>query len=208
MATRAGTVGRVGLPPARAGLRVGLLGGSFDPPHRGHVHLTLQALKGFGLDQVWWLVSPGNPLKSRGPAPIELRLAAAREVMCHARVRVTALEARLGTRATADTVEALIGRYPGVRFTWLMGADNLADIHRWERWESIFRSVPVGVVARPGDPIWARTARAARRFRHARLRAAQAQLLGAAVPPAWCYLSGPRRPESSTEIRARGDWTG
>ncbi|MCA8879169.1 MAG: nicotinate-nucleotide adenylyltransferase [Rhodobacteraceae bacterium] len=193
-------------PPARAGQRIGLLGGSFDPPHRGHVHLTLTALKSFGLDAVWWLVSPGNPLKSAGPAPLPVRLAAARAVMCHPRVVVTDAEARLGTRVTAETLEALIALYPGVRFTWLMGADNLATIHRWERWPSIFANVPVGVIARPGDPIWARTSRASRLFRSDRLKDAEAPLLGGAVPPAWCYLRGPQVAISSTAIRERGEW--
>ena len=119
---------------------------------------------------------------------------------------VTDAEARLGTRVTAETLEALTRRYPGVRFTWLMGADNLAGIHRWERWPSIFALVPVGVIARPGDPLWARTARAARLMRDGRLRSNQSHLLGAAIPPAWCYLRGPQVNLSSTAIRARGEW--
>lgn len=131
---------------------------------------------------------------------------AARKIMQHPRVTVTDAEARLGTRHTAATLEALIARYPGVRFTWLMGADNLADIHRWERWPSIFAQVPVGVIARPGDQLWARTARAARLMRHDRLHDNQSQLLGAAVPPAWCYHRGPQVDLSSTDIRARGEW--
>jgi len=197
---------KAGFPPARAGQRIGLLGGSFDPPHAGHVHATRVALRGFGLDHVWWLVSPRNPLKRDGPAPLDRRLAAAHAVIDHPRVRITDAEARLGTRVTADTLEALIARYPGVRFTWLMGADNLAGIHRWERWPVIFALAPVGVVARPGDPIWARTAGAARLYRNHRLRAAAAPLLGGAVPPAWCYLRGPQVDLSSSAIRARGDW--
>ena len=197
---------RSGFPPARAGQRIGLLGGSFDPPHAGHVHVTRAALRGFGLDRVWWLVSPGNPLKREGPAPLEKRMQAARAIMDHPRVTVTDAEARLGTRITADTLEALQKLYPGVHFVWLMGADNLATIHRWERWPSIFARVPVGIVARPGDPISARLTKAARLFRGARLQDGAAQLLGSAVPPAWSYLRGPLVDLSSTEIRARGDW--
>ena len=197
---------KAGFPPARAGQRIGLLGGSFDPPHAGHVHVTRIALRAFGLDQVWWLVSPGNPLKAEGPAPLDRRLAAARRVMRHPRVRITDAEARLGTRATADTLEALIALYPGVRFTWLMGADNLATVHRWERWPAIFAQARVGVVARPGDPLSARLAKAARLFRPYRLRDAAAQELGRAIPPAWCYLRGPQVRLSSTDIRRRGDW--
>lgn len=197
---------RQGFPPARAGQRIGLLGGSFDPPHAGHVHITKQALRGFGLTHVWWLVSPGNPLKTKGPAPLEDRMAAAKRVMDHPRVTVTDIEARLGTRATADTLEAILSHYKGVRFCWLMGADNLATIHRWERWPSIFAQVPVGVIARPGDPVSARLTNAARLYRGSRLKAQQSQLLGGAVPPAWCYLRGPMVDLSSTEIRARGAW--
>lgn len=195
-----------GFPKAGRGQRVGLLGGSFDPPHAGHVHVTMASLRGFGLDRVWWLVSPGNPLKSEGPAPIAARMAAARAIMDHPRVTITDAEARLGTRVTADTLEALVALYPEVRFTWLMGADNLATIHRWERWPSIFAQVPVGVVARPGDPLSARLTRAARLHRGARLRAKQAHGLGASVAPAWCYLRGPQVDLSSSAIRARGDW--
>ena len=121
-----------GLPPVRAGMCIGLLGGSFDPPHQGHVHITIEALKRFGLDEGWWLVSPGNPLKAHGPAPLAKRMAAARSVMQHPRVRVTDIEARLGTRFTFKTLEALFHRYPGVRFVWLMGADTLAQFHRWK----------------------------------------------------------------------------
>lgn len=188
-------------------MTIGLLGGSFDPPHDGHVHLTMQALKRFGLDQVWWLVSPGNPLKSEGPAPVDRRMHAARALLGHPRVVVTDIEARLGTRFTVETLEALIAAYRGVRFTWLMGADNLATVHRWERWPSLFAMVPVGVVARPGGPVWDRTAGAARVFRRDRLPASQALLLSRAVPPAWCYLRGPLVDQSSTRLREDGTWT-
>jgi nicotinate-nucleotide adenylyltransferase len=191
---------------ARPGQCIGLLGGSFDPPHAGHVHLTLRALRAFGLDRVWWLVSPGNPLKSEGPAPLDRRLAVARALMTDPRVDVTGLESDLGTRYTAETLRRLCAVYPGVRFTWLMGSDNLASIHRWENWPGIFATAPVGVIARPGDPLSARLSRAARLFRAARLPVAQSQLLGRAVPPAWCYLPGPQVALSSTEIRARGGW--
>ncbi len=124
-------------PRARAGMRVGLFGGSFDPPHAGHVHVTKWAMKAFGLDRVWWLVSPGNPLKPDAPAELDRRLAAARAIMRRPRVDVTDVEARMGTRYTAATLAGLRARYPGVRFVWLMGADNLAGFHRWDRWEEI-----------------------------------------------------------------------
>jgi nicotinate-nucleotide adenylyltransferase len=195
-----------GFPLARRGARIGLLGGSFDPPHAGHVHLTKTALRAFGIDAVWWLVSPGNPLKDRGPAPLADRMAAARAIMDHPRVVITDAEARLGTRITADTLEALIARYRGVQFSWLMGADNLATIHRWERWPTIFALAPVGVIARPGSPPAIRLARAARMFRSARIPARQSQLLGGAVSPAWCYVRAPLVALSSTQIRDTGGW--
>lgn len=194
------------IPYAVPGQVVGLLGGSFDPAHAGHVHLTREALKRFGLDRVWWLVSPGNPLKSRGPAPIGDRLARARAIMRHPRVQVTDLEARTGTRYTAETLEALFGLYPGVRFVWLMGADNLAELHRWERWDWILSNVPVGVIARPGDRVDARTSVAAQRYRHARLRGREALLLGRTEPPGWCLVNVPMVDQSSSAIRARGEW--
>ncbi|MEL6680794.1 MAG: nicotinate-nucleotide adenylyltransferase, partial [Pseudomonadota bacterium] len=142
-----------GFPIARAGMRIGLLGGSFDPPHGGHVHITRFALKRFHLDRVWWMVSPGNPLKAEGPAALDRRMAASARIMRHPRVVITDVERRLGTRYTAETLAALQQRYPGVRFVWLMGADNLAGFHRWDRWPDIMRSVPVGVLARPGEQI-------------------------------------------------------
>ncbi|HHS94601.1 MAG TPA: nicotinate-nicotinamide nucleotide adenylyltransferase, partial [Rhodobacterales bacterium] len=125
------------LPYAPPGARVGLLGGSFVPAHEGHAHITREALKRFGLDRVWWLVSPGNPLKAHGPAPLPKRMARARAVMRDPRVTITDIEARLGTRYTAQTLERLFALYPQLRFTWLMGADNLAGFHHWERWEEI-----------------------------------------------------------------------
>jgi nicotinate-nucleotide adenylyltransferase len=199
---------RCELPQAWPGARIGLLGGSFDPAHEGHAHITREALKRFGLDQVWWLVSPGNPLKAHGPAPLEARLGRAREVMRHPRVTVTDIEARLGTRYTAETLEALFQLYPGVRFTWLMGADNLADFHRWQRWAEIMAWLPVGVIARPGDRVAARTSPAARRFRAARLPADRSQLLATRAAPAWCLINVPMVDASSSAIRAAGHWGG
>ncbi|SMX24085.1 putative nicotinate-nucleotide adenylyltransferase [Boseongicola aestuarii] len=187
---------------ARPGRRIGLLGGSFDPPHAGHRHITLEALKRFQLDEVWWLVSPGNPLKERGPAPLEERMTAARLVMDHPRVRITDLETRLGTRYTAATLDALQRRYPGVSFVWLMGADNLARFHRWDRWRTIFETVPLGILARPGDRISARMSPAARQFRSAKLRAREAGVLADCEAPAWCFVNVPMKPISSTALRA------
>ena len=167
---------------------IGLLGGSFDPAHEGHAHITREALKRFGLDEVWWLVSPGNPLKDRGPAPMADRIARAQDVMRDPRVVVTDLEARLGTRYTFETLSDLIRLYPGVRFVWLMGADNLASFHHWENWRDIMQLVPVGVLARPGQRISARMSVAARLFRRNRLRVREAGLLRRREAPAWVFV--------------------
>jgi nicotinate-nucleotide adenylyltransferase len=193
-------------PPARPGQVIGLLGGSFDPPHAGHVHISLEAMKRFRLDQLWWLVSPGNPLKDHGPAPLEQRMQAAREIMQHPRIKISDFEARAGTRYTAETLAALQAACPGVRFVWLMGADNLAQFHRWQNWREIMESVPVGVMARPGDRISARTSRAAKTYEHARLPGRESQLLGRTPAPAWCFINLPMRAVSSTMLRNRGEW--
>jgi nicotinate-nucleotide adenylyltransferase len=194
---------RQGFPQARAGMAVGLLGGSFDPAHGGHAHITREAIKRFGLDAVWWLVSPGNPLKARGPAPMAERLARAEHVMAHPRVTITDLESRLGTRFTAETLERLVAIYPGVHFVWLMGADNLAQFHRWDRWRHILHLVPVGVLARPGAGMTAQSSVAARMFRGARVAP---EVLARSHPPAWAYADVPLVDLSSSAIRARGEW--
>jgi len=188
-------------PFARPGQTIGLFGGSFDPPHAGHVHITREALKRFGLDRVWWLVSPGNPLKSHGPAPMAERMQAARTIMRHPRVEVSDIEAQLGTRATADTLAALQMIYPGVRFVWLMGADNLAQFHRWKDWRQIMESVPVGVLARPGQRISARMSPVARIYAQHRISGLASHLLARAAPPAWCFVNVPMVDLSSTAIR-------
>ncbi|MCC5973988.1 MAG: nicotinate-nucleotide adenylyltransferase [Rubellimicrobium sp.] len=197
----------VRMPLALPGQVIGLMGGSFDPAHEGHVQITSAALARFALDQVWWLVSPGNPLKAHGPAPLERRLAAASALMRHPRVHVTDLEAQIGTRTTARTLRWLVTRAPGVRFVWLMGADNLAQFHRWQDWESILHMVPVGVLARPGHQMAAQFSRAARMYRGARLPDHAARLLGRTATPAWCYVTVPMSPLSSTRLRAAGVWT-
>ncbi|MFC2968825.1 nicotinate-nucleotide adenylyltransferase [Acidimangrovimonas pyrenivorans] len=197
-----------GFPIAMPGQVIGLLGGSFDPAHSGHAHVTREAIKRFGLDRVWWLVSPGNPLKAEGPAPMADRLARARAVMDDPRVTITDLEARLGTRYTAETLERLMALYPGVRFVWLMGADNLAQFHRWQRWRWIIEHVPIGVIARPGSGIAARLSKTADRYAWARLPPSAGRRLGCQPAPAWCFVNVPMVAQSSSAIRARGDWRG
>jgi len=195
---------RHALPHARPGQVIGLLGGSFDPPHAGHLHISREALKRFGLDRLWWLVSPGNPLKRWGPAPLAERMAAARALIDHPRITVTDFEARAGTRYTAATLAALMQAYPGVRFVWLMGADNLAQFHLWQDWRRIIETVPVGVLARPGQRISARMSPAARIYDQARIAGEHAQGLGRAIAPAWCFVNVPMMDISSTRLRACG----
>ena len=195
---------RQGFPVASRGMVVGLLGGSFDPAHEGHVHITREALKRMGLDQVWWLVSPGNPLKARQPAPMADRLARAMAVMRDPRVKITALEERLGTRATYDTISRLQAIYPGVTFVWLMGADNLVQFHRWGRWRDILRSVAVGVLALPGSGVQARLSVAAQSFRVHQVD--WGETLRGRTPPVWAFVNLPMNGASSSAIRARGGW--
>ncbi|EKE45312.1 nicotinic acid mononucleotide adenyltransferase [Oceaniovalibus guishaninsula JLT2003] len=188
-------------------MAVGLLGGSFDPAHPGHVHVSRAALARFALDRLWWLVSPGNPLKPRGPAPLARRIDRARAVIAgDPRIAVTDIEARLGTRYTAETLSALLHRYPGIRFVWLMGADNLADFHRWQDWRGIMGMVPVGILARPGQRISARRSVAARTFAPFRLPAPASRLLARSDPPVWCFVNIPMRDDSSTALRRGGVW--
>jgi len=198
---------RCGFPLARPGQVIGLLGGSFDPAHAGHAHISREAMKRFALPHLWWLVTPGNPLKAEGPAPLDRRMERAREIMRHPRVHVTDIEARLGTRHTAQTLAEMMAIYPGVRFVWLMGADNMAQLHRWQDWHWIMENVPVGVLARPGRRLGARRSRAARLYAQYRIAARASQVLAQARAPAWCFVNVPLVAQSSTAIRDAGEWT-
>jgi len=191
------------LPPP--GARVGLLGGSFNPAHGGHREVSLQALRRLGLDQVWWLVSPQNPLKSRTDmAPVAQRLNSARRVIAgHPRLRATALEDALGTTYTADTLGVLRRRFPRVRFVWLMGADNLAQVARWDRWTLLFATLPIAVLDRPAYSYAVIFALAARRYARARVPESAARSLAETPPPAWVFLHQPRDPRSASRIRQR-----
>ncbi|OIQ92532.1 putative nicotinate-nucleotide adenylyltransferase [mine drainage metagenome] len=185
--------------------RVGLLGGSFNPAHDGHRHISLAALAALGLDEVWWLVSPQNPLKAaRDMAPLAARLARARARARHPAIRVTGLESRLATRYTADTLAALCRRFPARRFVWLMGADNLAQFPRWERWEQIFHRVPIAVFDRSPYSFQALAGKAGTRFRSSRRPPRRARLLAADPPPAWVFLHQRRHPASATALRRQG----
>lgn len=189
--------------PARK-QRIGLLGGSFNPAHEGHRHIALEGLKRLQLDEVWWLVSPQNPLKERsGMASLEDRLARARRVARHPRLRVTALEDVLGTCATAETLKTLQQHFPGVNFVWLMGADNLAQVHRWQRWTEIFRTLPVAVLDRPSYSLCVLYAKAAQRFTKARIPERRAATLAGRSAPAWTFLHIRLNPLSATALRER-----
>ena len=191
------------LPSFTPGLRVGLFGGSFNPAHDGHRLASLTALRRLQLDRVWWLVTPGNPLKAHGPAPLSERIAQARTIMRDPRVTITDIEARLGTRMTSDTIAALQRLYPMVRFVWLMGADNMVQFDRWDSWHEIAARVPIGIIARPGWRMPARFSRAARVLWRARQPEAQARQLADMQPPAWVMINVPLNKQSSSAIRAR-----
>jgi nicotinate-nucleotide adenylyltransferase len=185
------------------GLRIGLLGGSFNPPHDAHRALSLFALRRLQLDRVWWLVSPGNPLKdTRGLPVLEQRLAAARDVAGHPAIHVTGIEAALGTRYTVDTVAALRRRFPKVRFVWLMGADNLAQFHRWRDWQSIARQLPIAVIDRPPDSFRALASPAAQALSRYRHNESMVTRLADLEAPAWMFLHGMKSPLSSTQLRS------
>lgn len=189
--------------------RIGLLGGSFNPAHEGHRAISLAALRRLELDEVWWLVSPQNPLKpADGMAPFAERFARAKTAAQHPRIRASDIEQRLGTTYTADTIAKLRRRFPHHAFVWLMGADNLVQIDRWKDWQQIFHRLPVAVFARPTYSLRALAAKAARRFARARWPEDAAPRLALAVPPAWVFLRGPLSSVSATAIRAaRGEKT-
>ncbi|RMF08334.1 MAG: nicotinate-nucleotide adenylyltransferase [Alphaproteobacteria bacterium] len=183
-------------------MRIGLLGGSFNPAHTGHRHISVEALNRLGLDEVWWLVSPQNPMKSgRDMASLERRLRHARRVAAHPRIRVMDLEKALGTRYSVDTLGALSSLMPATRLVWLMGADNLLTLHLWRRWEAVFRAVPVAIFDRAPYSIKAAFAKAAQRYRRFRLGEDQASGLADRHPPAWVFVHCPRHPLSATAIR-------
>lgn len=194
------------IPLVFPGQKIGLFGGSFNPPHRGHLHLAQTARKLLGLGNVWWLVTPQNPLKANRPPPPPLiqRMAQAqlsRPLQDLPGMQITGCEARLGVATTAHVVKQIKARCPGVHFVWLMGADNLSDFHRWSEWKSIFMQIPICVVDRPGSSFAPLFAKAAQAFKKARRPLQQAHLLPLCPPPAWIFLFGSRNSSSATEIR-------
>ena len=185
---------------------IGLLGGSFDPPHLGHVHITNRALQAFGLNKIWWLVSPGNPLKAKGPVAIVKRVKECRKIIQHPKVIVSDIETRLNTHFTSETLRKIYILYPGVRFVWLMGADNLSNFHNWEDWTWIMENIPVGIMARPGEQVKAGLSQTAFRYRRYRVKPNNALSIPFMKAPAWSILGGPMRDISSTKIRSDGLW--
>lgn len=192
---------RARLPGPAKGLAIGLLGGSFNPAHEGHLLVAETAMKRLKLDQVWWVVARGNPLKSDHGA-YAARLASARTMAQGAGMRVTDIEAQLGLTYSIDTLRALRKAAPETRFVWLMGADNLSSFARWKNWQEIACSVPIAVIARPGARITRATA-FARKFARDRLPEAATASLPHAAPPAWVYIRVRENPLSSTALRGR-----
>jgi nicotinate-nucleotide adenylyltransferase len=192
------------LPPHAPGLRIGLFGGTFDPPHQAHLAASLLALKRLKLDRVWWLVTPGNPLKNtKNLAPLGERIAASRALTHHPRIDVTGLEAVIKTRYTYDTIRWLLARCPGVRFVWIMGADNLRSFHRWQKWREIASLVPIVVVDRLGPSLYAGASPAGQALRAARIPEEAVATLPDRRAPAWTFLHGLKSPLSSTALRAK-----
>ena len=191
------------MPHVEKGTAVGLFGGSFNPPHAGHELVAEIALRRLALDQLWWIVTPGNPLKSiRELTPLAERLSLSEAMARNPRIKVTAFEAAHHLRYTADSLALVRARNPGVDFVWVMGADNLRDFHRWQRWRQIVMTFPIAVVDRPGATLSFLSSVVAKTFDYARVDEADAPRLSHMKAPAWTFIHGPRSLLSSSAIRA------
>ena len=190
-------------PACAAKASIVLYGGSFDPPHLGHLAVSETAQRALRADEVWWLVSPQNPLKPRPSLPLAERLRRAQALLRRPRMRALALEQALGTRYAIDTLRALQAHYPAVRFVWLLGADAMAGLHRWKDWDALMRRVPLAVYPRAGATVRAGLSPAARRFQRTRRKGAAAARLAHLAPPAWLMLPAPLTPWSSRSLRTR-----
>jgi nicotinate-nucleotide adenylyltransferase len=190
------------MPFVTKGMQVGLFGGSFNPPHAGHALVAEIAMRRLQLDQLWWMVTPGNPLKStRELAPLSERLRLSEKITPDPRIKVTAFEAAYHVRYTADTLALIKARNPGVDFVWIMGADNLRDFHKWQRWREIITTFPIAVIDRPGATLALLSSVVAKTFDYARIDEADAATLAHRRAPAWTFIHGPRSLLSSTAIR-------
>ena len=193
------------MPHVEQGMAVGLFGGSFNPPHEGHVLVAETALRRLRLDQLWWIVTPGNPLKDHAElASLATRMRLSRDMIDDPRVKFTAFEAARNLNYTAETLDFVLSRNRGVDFVWIMGADNLAGFHRWQNWQAIARRIPIAVVDRPGSTLSYLSSVMAKTFGHARVDEAQSVALPRMRPPAWTFIHGPRSPLSSTALRNGG----
>lgn len=190
------------MPHAEPGMVVGLLGGSFNPPHEGHVLVADIALRRLRLDRLWWIVTPGNPLKDRRQlAPLGQRLRMSEEIAPNPRIKVTAFEKAIGQSYTAKTLDIVKLRNPGVRFIWIMGADNLQGFHHWQNWQKIARTFPIAVIDRPGSTLAYLSSKMAKTFDFARVDEEDAGALAFRKAPAWTFIHGPRSPLSSSALR-------
>jgi nicotinate-nucleotide adenylyltransferase len=193
------------MPHAEKGMAVGLFGGSFNPPHGGHALVAEIALRRLALDQLWWIVTPGNPLKNTNElAPLTERIRLSEAIAAEPRIKVTAFEAGRSLRYTADTLALVKARNPGVDFVWIMGADNLRDFHRWQRWRQIALTFPIAVIDRPGATLAFLSAVVTKTFDYARVDEGDAPILPRMRAPAWTFIHGPRSLLSSSAIRKAG----
>lgn len=194
------------MPHVESGMTVGLFGGSFNPPHDGHGLVAEIALRRLHLDQLWWMVTPGNPLKSRSNlAPLAERIALSERIAHNPRIKVTAFELSLGQSYTARTLEKIRERNRDIHFVWIMGADNLKDFHRWQNWQTIARTFPIAVIDRPGATLAYLSSKMAKTFDYARIDEDDAGTLALRKAPAWTFIHGPRSALSSTALRAKSE---
>lgn len=190
------------MPHSERGMIVGLFGGSFNPPHEGHALVAEIAIRRLGLDQLWWMVTPGNPLKSRNHlAPLSERIARSESIARDPHIKVTAFEQAFGVSYTANTLARVKARNPHVHFIWIMGADSLETFHHWQKWQNIARTFPIAVIDRPGSTLSYLSSKMAKTFAFARIDEDDARVLWKKPAPAWTFIHGPRSALSSTAIR-------
>lgn len=194
------------IPPASRGLRIGLFGGSFNPPHRGHLHVSLTAIRKLQLDQLWWLVTPGNPLKQQNNlSSLNARLLQCQRIARHPDIKVTAFEASYNFRYSADTISLLKQRRPTANFVWVMGADNLANFHKWDRWHDIVQLLPLAIIDRPDSTATPNSTSATLFLAKYRIDERDSSLLAGSDPPAWTFIHARRSFLSSTQIRGANE---